>query len=302
MSLYNGRLIPETAYQCAAAAIGAGLVSPLIALTVAPLFEILFGYISESQLARLANLNHPVLKELIIKAPGTYHHSLIVGALAESAARRIGAHPILARVGGYFHDLGKAGSPLYFGENQKGENKLEKLPPAEAAEVLRRHIADGLARAQEARLPKAIQEFIKQHHGMARCGGFHTRAVEEAKSDGREPPDAQGFHYDGPRPRSREVALVMLADAVEAASRTLENPTPERLKALVPKVIEQILLDGQLDDCDLTLADLRLASSAFEESIVELHGLSRVEVLPGMRPPTANGSASAEAPLARVAR
>jgi putative nucleotidyltransferase with HDIG domain len=305
LSLFGGRLLPETALQAAAAFIGAGVLSPLAAVLVAPLFELLFGYTSEGQLARLANLNHPVLKELIIKAPGTYHHSVIVGALAEAAAERVGAHPLLSRVGGYYHDLGKADAPLMFGENQKLENRLEKISPEEAAAILRKHVSDGLARAHEARLPRIVLDFIGQHHGNAHCGAFLDRAREAATRDGRPPPDPALFHYVGPKPRSREVALVMLADAVEAASRSVENPAPERLRAVVPKVVEQFMLAGQLDECDLTLSDLRLASAAFAETIVDLRGLSTVEILPRVRQPSASSAAASSSqddPDVRVAR
>lgn len=292
LALFGGRLLlPETALQAAAALLGAGLLSPLAAALIAPLFETTFGYTSESQLSRLASLNHPVLKELIIKAPGTYHHSVIVGTLAEAAAKRIGAHPLMARVGGYYHDLGKADAPLMFFENQKTENRLEKLPPEAAAVVLLRHVSEGVARAQAARLPRIVLEFIRQHHGTRPTGSFLQRAREYAEREGLPPPNEADFHYPGPKPRSRETALVMLADAVEAASRGLAEPSPERLQSLVPKVVEPIVLEGQLDECDLTLADVRLVIEAFQETIVDIHGLSRIDVLPPPRPPTKTPSA-----------
>ena len=280
LALFGGRLLlPETSLHLALAAAGAGLLSPLAAALVAPVCEALFGYASEGRLARLANLNQPVLKELIIRAPGTYHHSLLVGALAENAARRIGANPLLARVGGYYHDLGKAEAPLMFGENQKTENRLEKLAPEAAVAVLQRHVADGLERAQAARLPRAVQDVIRQHHGTRYAGGFHLRAKELAEREGRPPPAEEAFRYPGPRPRAREVAIVMLADAVEAASRGLVEPTPEKLSALVPKVVESIIIEGQLDECDLSLAEVRLVVSALQETLVEVYGLTRVEPL-----------------------
>lgn len=279
LALFGGRLLPETALQAAAAAFGCGVLSPLVAAAIAPLFEATFGYTSAPALGRLANLNHPVLKELIIRAPGTYHHSLIVGQLAEAAARRIGAHALLARVGGYYHDLGKASSPLHFRENQKHENRLEELTPVEAAAVLRQHIAEGIARAQEARLPGVVADFIAQHHGTRLMQGLAPKARELAERDGVAF-DEQAFRYDGPKPRTREAALVMLADALEAASRLVADPTPERLRALVPRIVEPIVLEGQLDDCDLSLADVRRVIEAFQDTIVEVHGLSRVEALP----------------------
>lgn len=262
-----------------AAAFGAGIVSPLLAVLVAPLVELLFGYVSESRLARLANLNNSVLKDLIIKAPGTYHHSLIVGSLAEAAAQRIGAHTLLARVGGYYHDLGKIDAPIMYGENQKGENRLEKMPPEEAAAIMRRHVTDGVARAQAAHLPRAITDFITQHHGTGQAGRFLGPST--APDGDRTGP----MRYDGPRPRSREVALVMLADVVESATRSLADPTPERLHAATARLIQDVMLQGQLDDCDLTLSEIRQVTEAFQEALVDLRTLSRIDVLPGGRPP-----------------
>lgn len=289
----------EVAQQAGAAFAGTALLAPIAAALTSPLFEALFGYTSEGALARLANLNHPVLKELIIKAPGTYHHSLLVGTLAESAARRIDAHPLLARIGGYYHDLGKAKAALLFGENQKAENRLEKLTPDAAAEALRAHVADGLERAHAARLPRAVIDVIAQHHGTRLAGSFYQRAREAAERDGRPAPPEAAFRYPGPRPRSRESALIMLADAIEAASRALTDPTPERLQALAPRVVDAIVLEGQLDECDLTLAELRLAVEAFQETIVEVVGLSRVEALPTTpRPPGA--TLTPEPPLRAV--
>jgi hypothetical protein len=290
----------EVALQAGAAFIGTALVSPLLAAATAPVFEAGFGYASEGALARLVNLNHPVLKELIIKAPGTYHHSLLVGALAESAAKRIDAHPLLARIGGYFHDLGKANAALLFAENQKADNRLERLSPSDAAAALRAHVADGLQRANEARLPKVVRDVIAQHHGTRLAGAFLQRAREAAEREGRPPPDEARFRYPGPRPRSRESALVMLADAIEAGARAVADPTPERLQALVPRIVDAIVLEGQLDECDLTLAELRLAVDAFQETIVELVGLSRVEALQAApRPPGATAT-TPEPPLRAV--
>jgi hypothetical protein len=294
IDLFGGRaLLPDNMHDMAAnlrellrlagaAAFGAGVVSPLLALMVAPLIELLFGYVSESRLARLANLNNGVLKDLIIKAPGTYHHSLIVGALAEAAAQRIGAHTLLARVGGYYHDLGKIDAPIMYGENQKGENRLEKLPADEAATIMRRHVTDGVARAQQAHLPRAVIDFILQHHGTSMAGRFLGPST--APDIDRVGP----LHYDGPRPRSREVALVMLADVVESATRALADPTPERLKAVVARLIQDVMLQGQLDDCDLTLAEIRQVTEAFQEALIDLRTLSRIDVLPGIRPPPAS--------------
>lgn len=286
LALFGGRLLlAEAGIEIAAAAFGNGFLSPVAAAIVAPLFEMAFGYTTQLRLHRLANLNHPVLKELIIRAPGTYHHSLLVGDLAAEAADRIGANALLARVGGYFHDLGKAESPLMYSENQRTENRLEKLEPLEAACALKRHVEAGVEAANKARLPRVVTDFIRQHHGRSHAGDFYERAVERAKREGATDvmPDEDAFRYEGPKPRSREVALVMIADVVEAASRWLSNPTAERLRALVPQVVDPLVISGQLDDCDLTLAELHRVVEALQEALVKVHGLTRVDVLPGLR-------------------
>ncbi len=301
LSLFTGHSFQESVTLSGAAALGVGLLSPLAASIVAPIFETVFGYTSESQLAGLASLNHPVLKELIIKAPGTYHHSLIVGSLAEAAARSIGANPLLARVGGYYHDLGKADAALMYGENQKNENRLEKLPPEEAIVIVRRHVQHGLSRARQARLPRPLLDFIAQHHGTRLIGSFLARAREQAERDGRPAPDEASFRYEGPRPKTREAAILMLADAVESASRNLVDPTPERLQALVPRVVEPIVLEGEFDQCDITLGDIRHITAALQTAIVEVHGLSRVEPLRGP-PSVALPGEATPGPMANTAR
>lgn len=281
LSLLNGRLLLEdTAVQMGAAVVGTALVSPLLALLFVPLFESLFGFVSRARLSRLANLNHPVLKDLIIRAPGTYHHSLLVGALAESGARAIGADALLAKVGGYYHDLGKVRAPLLFLENQKNENRLASLSLKDALEEMHGHVAHGLALARSAGLPSMVQEVIEQHHGTRPVKHLHSGARELALDSGKPPPSIDDFRYPGPRPRSPEAALVMLADAVEAAARQLPDPTPERLRELVPRVIHPILIEGELSECDLTLAEIERIIAAMQTTVLEVVRLSPVEVLP----------------------
>ncbi|MFM2152647.1 MAG: hypothetical protein RL199_1082, partial [Pseudomonadota bacterium] len=286
-ALFGSRLsLAETPWQAGAAVVGAGLVSPLLAVVGAPVAELFFGYASEGRIARLANLNHPILKELIVRAPGTYHHSIIVGTLAEAAARRIGAHPLLARVGGYFHDIGKAQSPLSFRENQKHENRLELMAPSDAAAILRKHVEDGQRRARRARLPRVLQEIIRQHHGTREAGTFLERARTEAAETGEAMPDQALFHYDGPRPRSREAGIVMLADAVEAATVEAAQFGAAALHDLVEKVVEGIVHEGQLDACDLSLADVHAIIDAFVAALGEVRGLGSISALGGpTRPP-----------------
>ncbi|HTS80659.1 MAG TPA: HDIG domain-containing protein [Myxococcaceae bacterium] len=244
------------------AGLGSALVVPTLALALTPLLESSFGYASDLKLLELANLNHPALKELIVQSPGTYHHSIIVGSLVEAAAEATGCNPLLSRTCAYYHDIGKGKNPLYFGENQKGENPHDCLAPGMSAVIIKRHVTDGLELARRYKLPRAVQDVIAQHHGTRLVGYFHHKATKEA--EGREGAvDDALFRYTGPRPQFREAALVMLADAVEAASRAMPEPTSERLRALVQRIITVVFTEGQLDECDLTLRDLNAISVSF---------------------------------------
>jgi putative nucleotidyltransferase with HDIG domain len=236
----------------------AGFVSSFI-----PLVETLFQYTTDIKLLELANLNSPVLRELMVKAPGTYHHSIVVGNLAESAAESIGANPLLARVSAYYHDIGKAAKPLYFIENQGGEeNRHDKLSPNMSALILISHIKEGVELARENRLGQPIIDIIRQHHGTALIKFFYERAKSHAKS-GDQVIEEKDFRYPGPKPQTREAGIVMLADCVEAASRTLANPTSDRIQGLVQKLINNVFIDGQLDECELTLKNLHEIARSF---------------------------------------
>lgn len=238
--------------------ISAGLVSSFI-----PLVETLFQYTTDIKLLELANLNSPVLRELMVKAPGTYHHSVVVGNLVESAAESIGANPLLARVAAYYHDIGKATKPLYFIENQAGEeNRHDKLTPSMSALILISHIKEGAELAREHRLGQPIIDIIRQHHGTALIKFFYERAKSLAVVSGQVV-EEKDFRYPGPKPQTREAGIVMLADCVEAASRTLVNPTPDRIQGLVQKLINNVFIDGQLDECELTLKNLHEIARSF---------------------------------------
>jgi hypothetical protein len=260
-----GRPAPaeETAMNAAAAFVGGALLVPVIVIGVAPLLESLFGYVTDIKLLELASLNHPVLKELIVQAPGTYHHSIIIGQLVEQAARSAHANPLLARVGAYYHDIGKSRNPLYFGENQKGENRHDKLTPSMSALIIKRHVLEGMEFARQHKLPEQIVAFIPQHHGTRRIGYFWHKAKENAERDGEPMPNEADYRYPGPKPQSREAALVMIADSVEASAKSIPDPTPERLRGLVQKIINNIFADGQLDECELTLKDLNAIARSF---------------------------------------
>jgi len=239
--------------------IGAGIVTA----GIAPLVEIAFDYTTDIKLLELANLDQPILRRLMLEAPGTYHHSVIVGTMVEAAAAEIGANPSLAKVCGYFHDIGKIKKPLYFIENQaNGVNRHDKLAPSMSSLILIAHIKDGVEIAKQNKLGNAIIETIRQSHGTSLISYFYDKAKQLKGENGINTDD---FRYPGPKPQTREAGLVMLADAVEAASRTLSNPTPARILGLVQNLINKIFSDGQLDNCELTLKDLHNIAKSFNK-------------------------------------
>jgi putative nucleotidyltransferase with HDIG domain len=240
--------------------LSAGFVSGFI-----PVIETLFHYTTDIKLLELANLNSPLLRDLMIKAPGTYHHSVIVGNLVEAAAESINANPLLARVSAYYHDIGKASKPLYFIENQGGEeNRHDKLTPSMSALILISHIKEGAEMAREKHLGQAIIDIIRQHHGTGLIKFFYERAKQQAEANGQTI-EEKDFRYPGPKPQTREAGIVMLADCVEAASRTLVNPTPDRIQGMVQNIINRIFTDGQLDECELTLKNLHEIARSFNQ-------------------------------------
>jgi hypothetical protein len=243
--------------------------SGIIAAGVVPLVEIAFGYTTDITLLELANLDRPILRQLMIEAPGTYHHSVIVGSMVEAAAVEIDANPLLARVTGYYHDIGKIKKPQYFIENQRnGKNKHDKLAPSMSSLILVSHIKEGVELAREHKLAKVIVDGIRSHHGTSLIRYFYEKAKLLKGADAVQEED---FRYPGPKPCTQEAALVMLADVVEAASRTLENPTPARIKGLVKSLIDRILSDGQLDECDITLKDLHVIAVSFNTILNGIH-------------------------------
>ncbi|MDI3298326.1 MAG: HDIG domain-containing protein [Bacillota bacterium] len=242
-----------------AAAGGGLLLGGVVTIGMLPLAEA-FGILTPIRLMELANPDQPLLRLLVTQAPGTYHHSLMVANLAEAAADAIGANGLLARVGAYYHDVGKIRRPYFFVENQfTGENPHDRLSPYLSALIVQAHVRDGLELAREYRLPEEIQAFIPEHHGTALVSYFYHRAASQA---GSAPPEAQ-FRHAGPRPHSRETAIVMLADGSEAAVRSLEHPTPQHIEGMVRKIIQDRLGDGQLDRSDLTLRDLDTIRETF---------------------------------------
>lgn len=258
----------DTAYIGAFTLVGTSLGVPVTVMALTPLMEAGFGYASDIKLLELANLNHPALKELIVQAPGTYHHSIIMGSLVEAAAETIGANPLLARSCAYYHDIGKGRNPLYFGENQKGENRHDTLAPAMSAVIIKRHVTEGTEMARQYRLPKLVADAIPQHHGTRLVGYFFHKAIKEQEGkENAQPIDESIYRYPGPKPQFREAALVMIADAVEAASRSMPDQSTPKLQALVQKMINMIFSEGQLDECDLTLRDLNLIAHSFVHTL-----------------------------------
>lgn len=255
-------------WHCAMAFLG-GIASGVIAVGIAPLAEMAFGYTNAISLLELANLDRPILRRLMLAAPGTYHHSVIVGTMVEAAAAQIGANPLLAKVCGYYHDIGKVKKPLYFIENQKGGvNRHDKLAPSMSSLILIAHIKDGVEIARQNKLGQTIIDTIQQHHGTSLIHYFYEKAK---KLKGESHVKIEDFRYPGPRPQTKEAGLVMLADVVEAASRTLENPTPARIQGLVQNLINKIFSDGQLDNCELTLKDLHSIAKSFNTILYGIH-------------------------------
>ena len=240
-----------------------GIISGIIVAGIAPLFETLFEYTTDIKLLELANLNQPIFQQMIMEAPGTYHHSIIVASMVEAAAEAIGANSLLAKVGAYYHDIGKMKKPLYFIENQRnGENRHDKLSPKMSSLVIISHIKDGCELTNKHKLGKTITDIIKQHHGTSLVNYFYKKAKKDRDPSIRSIPESD-FRYPGPKPQTREAGLVLLGDVVEASSRMLTNPTPSRIKTLVKERISHVLGDGQLDECELTLSDLNKISESF---------------------------------------
>jgi cyclic-di-AMP phosphodiesterase PgpH len=254
----------QTIYCLAFAFLG-GIINAVYVSGTIPLVEALFQYTTDIKLLELANLNSPLLRELMIRAPGTYHHSVLVGNLVEAGAEAINANPLLGRVAAYYHDVGKLKKPQYFIENlTDSENRHDKLSPSMSALILISHMKEGVELAREYRLGLPIIEIIRQSHGTSLISYFYLKA-KGLEVPGAPPVDERDFRYPGPKPQTREAGLVLLADCVEAASRTLTDPTPARIQGMVQKIINNIFIDGQLDECELTLKNLHEIAKSFNQ-------------------------------------
>lgn len=264
IDLSRGVLLSQGGLDLAAGLVGAVITVMLVSVTL-PFFEAVFDIATDIKLLELLDPNQPLLKELVYKTPGTYHHSIVIGNLAEAAAEAIGENPLLSRVGAYYHDIGKAQKPEYFIENQRSdENKHDRLSPSMSSLIITSHVKDGVEMARHHQLPSIVVDIIGQHHGNSLIAYFYQKAKESHPLGLVSELD---FRYPGPRPRTKVAAIVMLADAVEAASRTLVDPTPHRIQGLTTSVITRIFLDDQLSMCDLTLKDLREIAKSFNMTL-----------------------------------
>lgn len=260
--------------------LGAALYTVLALSGLVPLLEKITGISTSQTLLELCDLNAPLLRDLSLKAPGTYAHSINIANLAEAACEAIGANSLLVRAGSYYHDIGKMVNPQYFIENQpKGRNPHDRLPPIRSAAIIRDHVRDGIRLANENRLPPVIHDFIREHHGTALIGFFYDRALEAGDEIGVNPAD---FAYLGPKPQTRETAIVMLADGIESAARVLRDPTPERIRSTIDAIVNARLSEGQLDQCPLTLREMDVARAAFARVLIGMYH-RRVDYPTGVR-------------------
>jgi putative nucleotidyltransferase with HDIG domain len=254
--------------QLSIAALNA-ILSPILAYGLLIFYERVFRIATDLVFLEISDFNHPLLRELSAKAPGTFHHSIVMGNLAEQAAKEIGANQILARVGCYYHDIGKIINPDYFVENQMDANRHEELNPSLSAKMIIAHVKNGIKLAEKYRLPKEIIDFIPMHHGTNLVSYFYEKArTEEGEIDTTH---EYIYRYPGPKPQTKETGIAMLADSVEAATRTIEDPTPAKMETQINEIIRARFLDGELDECDLTLKDLIKIKQSFLNSLMGIH-------------------------------
>jgi len=260
--LSGGRQADEPVWMMAATGLG-GLLSAVVVVGATVILGLMFGITTRMQLMELAQLNHPLLRRLQEQAPGTFHHSVIVGNLAERAADLVSADSLLVRVGCYFHDIGKVAKPVYYIENQiQGENPHDKLSPAASAKVVADHVHTGLELAKRHRVPAPVRAFVSQPHGTRLVTYFYRKAATDDATT-----DPGKFRYPGPKPQSRETAIVMLADSVEAVVRSSRDRSAERIDSLVEAVIAERVAEGQLDECEVTLRDVKTFAESFKGTL-----------------------------------
>ena len=248
-----------------------GVLAAMVASILLPLFEWLFEITTNIKLLELSDLNLPLLKQLAERAPGTYHHSIMVGLLAEAGAEAIGGDALFARVACYYHDIGKSVRPTYFIENQTYmDNRHDRLSPKMCSIVLANHVKQGIELARQHKLPPRIIAIIPQHHGTGLMKYFYYKA-RKAADDSDSKALEQEFRYPGPKPQTKEAAIIMIADSVEAAARTVQEPTPTKLRNMIDMIITRIRDDGQLDECDITLRELKIVAESFVKAVMGIH-------------------------------
>ncbi|KRE54225.1 HD family phosphohydrolase [Paenibacillus sp. Soil522] len=259
-------------------AFASGLITAVLVIGLMPFFEITFGILSALKLVELSNPNHPLLRKLLTETPGTYHHSVMVGNLSEAAAEAIGADGLLCRVGSFYHDIGKTKRPNYFIENQTNiENPHDTIDPKLSKSIIVAHARDGVDMLKGHNIPKPIRDIAEQHHGTTSLKFFYYKAVKQAEEQGIEPAFTEDdFRYPGPKAQSKEAAVVGIADCVEAAVRSLRNPTVEQVEAMIHKIIKSRLDDNQYNECDLTLKELDKIAQSLKESVIGIFH-SRIE-------------------------
>lgn len=262
-----------------------GLLTAIFTAGGLPINESFFGILTDVKLLELSNADLPVLGQLALRAPGTNQHSHAVGQLAEDSCRAVGANPLLARIGALYHDIGKLAAPEYFVENQQGDNPHDHLRPTQSAKIITSHVTYGQRLAKEISLPAKIADFIPQHHGTRTLHFFLRKAQALAKPG--DTVDEKDFRYPGPKPQFKEAAIMMLADSCEAAARSLARPDPENIRAIVLKIVDAIISDGQLDECDLTLKELTTIREAMISALTAIYH-ARIDY-PGFNPPRLTG-------------
>jgi hypothetical protein len=271
----------KTILMATGCGIAGGLLTAVFAAGGLPINESMFGILTDVKLLELSNADLPVLGQLALRAPGTNQHSHAVGQLAEDACRAVGANPLLARIGALYHDIGKLAAPEYFVENQQGDNPHDRLRPYQSAKIITSHVTYGSKLAKEIGLPKQIADFIPQHHGTRTLHYFLRKAQAQAKPN--ETVNEADFRYPGPKPQFKEAAIMMLADSCEAAARSLARPDPENIRAIVVKIVDAIISDGQLDECDVTLQELTIIREATISALTAIYH-ARIDY-PGFNPP-----------------
>jgi putative nucleotidyltransferase with HDIG domain len=283
---YSGQpLTFKTILMALGCGMAGGLLTAVFTAGGLPINESLFGILTDVKLLELSNADLPVLGQLALRAPGTNQHSHAVGQLAEDACRAVGANPLLARIGALYHDIGKLAAPEYFVENQQGDNPHDRLRPYQSAKIITSHVTYGARLAKEIGLPRKIADFIPQHHGTRTLHYFLRKAQAQAKPN--ETIDEADFRYPGPKPQFKEAAIMMLADSCEAAARSLARPDPENIRAIVVKIVDAIISDGQLDECDVTLQELTTIREAMISALTAIYH-ARIDY-PGFNPPPLTG-------------